>query len=67
MWRNRSDGIPKAMRALLICWWAENTRLSPNCKEVGIKMIGPEEYDEKPTHYLTKSQVHWSFSFLQGL
>ena len=65
--RKRSDGISELVKALVITWWAENTRVSPNRKDVARKRIGPGEYDEKATHYLTESQVTSSFKPAESL
>lgn len=55
--KKREDGIPQVVRVLVLKWWAENTRVSPNRKDVTRKRIGSAEFDDKPTHYLMESQV----------
>ena len=55
--KKRSDGLTEYVKAVVILWWAQNTRVSPNRKEIARKRTGPGEWDEKPTHFLMETQV----------
>ncbi len=47
-----------ATRNAMVQWWIEETHVRPNKSEVTRKRLGPGIYDEKTTHFLTKTQVY---------
>ena len=60
--RKKRPGLSKYIRATVRTWWHQHTRVSPNKKDVTRHRVGPKEYVEHPTHYLTDTQAnHLSF------
>jgi hypothetical protein len=45
----------------MVQWWIEETCVRLNKNEVTRKRLGPWIYDEKATHFLTKTQVYIYF------
>lgn len=39
--KRRTDGIPESVKTFVIKFWAKNTRVSPNRKDITTKHIGP--------------------------
>jgi hypothetical protein len=52
------------MKAIVLSWWAVETCMSPNQKEVGRKILGLHLYEKKPTQYLMETQVIVLFIFV---
>jgi hypothetical protein len=59
--KNKIDVILLATRNAMVQWWIEKTHVRPNKSEVTRKRLGPCIYDEKATHFLTKTQVYIYF------
>lgn len=50
--RGCSDAISDAVKKIITNWWAEETTVSPNRKDIIRKWIAPKLYVEHATHYL---------------
>lgn len=55
--RKKRPGLPAKTKDLVTKWWTEETRVSPNRKEIVQKWTSPNTYDKHCTHYLLESQV----------
>jgi hypothetical protein len=55
--KNKIDGCTTVVKKAAICWWASNTRFSPNKFDVTRKHLEVGVYDEKPTHFPIKTHV----------
>jgi hypothetical protein len=55
--RTRTDGVGEAVKEVVIMWWIQETRVSPNRKQVARRRIAAGVYDEKPLHFLMEPQV----------
>lgn len=53
----RQDGLPELVKETIKTYWHEQTRVSPNKKDIVRKRIGVRLYESHPTHYLTDTQV----------
>ena len=42
---------------LVVKWWTQETRVSPNRKDTVQKWISPKTYETHCTHYLLETQV----------
>jgi hypothetical protein len=51
-------------KAIMLSWWAVETCMSPNHKEVGRKILGLHLYEKKPTQYLMETHVIVLFIFV---
>jgi hypothetical protein len=56
--RKKQPGLSEYIRSTVRMWWHQHTRVSPNKKDVTRHCVGPKEYDEHPTHYLTDTQAN---------
>ena len=62
IWQTRVDGMGEAVKDVVIMWWIQETRVSPNRKQVAHLRIAVGVYDEKPLHFLMEAQVsHFVF------
>jgi hypothetical protein len=60
--RTRIDGMGEAVKDVVIMWWIQETRVSPNRKQVARLRIAARVYDEKPLYFLMEAQVsHFAF------
>ena len=55
--KRRSDVLDEDTKAVVLLWWACETRNTPNRKEVVRKRLLDGTIDTKPTQYLMESQV----------
>jgi len=55
--KKRRDALPQAVIDTVLCWWEEETRVSPCKKDVRRKRIGAIEYISHATHWLEESQL----------
>lgn len=55
--RSKRVGLTEYVKEQVHLWWNQNTRVSPNKKDVTRKRIGPKEYVEHATQYLVDTQV----------
>lgn len=55
--KTRSDKLSEEDKALVVRFWTENTRVSPNLKDVRRQWIAPKVYREHITHLLEMTQV----------
>ena len=55
--RKRQGGISDAVRFAVTTWWTEETRVSPNRKDIRRKRLGCNLYDTHPVHLLMETQV----------
>ena len=55
--KQRSNVLDEDTKAVVLLWWACETRNSPNRKEVVQKRLEDGVIDTKPTQYLMESQV----------
>jgi hypothetical protein len=62
MRNKRGGGILDSVKAAVILWWTEETRVSPNVKDVYRKRLGRNMYDTYPAHLLQESQVSSPFT-----
>jgi hypothetical protein len=67
----RTDGMEEPVKEVVILWWIQETRVSPNRKQVARRRIVVGVYDEKPLHFLIEPQVRnsgftLSFQLLDG-
>lgn len=67
--RQRREGLSAEVKATVIAWWSNETKVSPNKKDVVRHRIGRKEWlPPHPTHYLCESQVYnyllWLLYFL---
>ena len=53
--KRRADVLDEDTKAVVLMWWACETRNSPNRKEVVRKRLGNSVIDTKPTQYLMES------------
>lgn len=53
----RKDALPEETKLLVSAFWARNTRVSPNRKDVVRHRIGAKQYETHPAHLLEVSQV----------
>jgi hypothetical protein len=56
----RIDAIPTETYKLVTDFWTDNTRVSPNRKDVMRKRVGAHEWTTHPSHHLMESQVRYS-------
>ena len=56
--RKRQGGISEAVRFVVTTWWTQETRVSPNPKDIRRKRLGRNAYDTHPVHLLMETQVH---------
>ena len=60
--RTRVDGVGDMVKDVVIMWWVQEMRVSPNRKQVARFRIAAGVYDEKPLHFLMEAQVsHFAF------
>jgi hypothetical protein len=50
--KKRSDGLFETIKIIVIQWWAHNTCVNPNRKQITRKRNNCGEWNEKPTHSL---------------
>lgn len=56
--RQNREGLPADVKATVVAWWSNQTKVSPNKKDVVRHRIGRKEWlPAHPTHYLCESQV----------
>ena len=55
--RKKRPGLSDESKDLMLKWWTEETRVSPNRKDIVQKWMSPNTYDQHCTHYLLESQV----------
>jgi hypothetical protein len=55
--KDRAGSIPSEVQSIVILWWTQETRVSPNRKDIRRKRLGRRSYDEHPTHLLLETQV----------
>jgi hypothetical protein len=49
--------VGEAVKEVVIMWWIQETRVSPNRKQVARRRIVAGVYNEKPLHFLMEPQV----------
>lgn len=59
--RKKRPGVPEAVKEVVIKWWTEETRVSPNRKEIVQKWLCRNTYAKHCTHYLLQTQVQVQF------
>ena len=62
--RKREGGIPDAVKSVVTIWWTEETRVSPNRKDIRRKRLGRNVYDTHPAHLLMETQVPFPYRLL---
>jgi hypothetical protein len=55
--KQRCDKCTNDAKLVAISWWALETKVSPNKQDVTKQRLDVKIYDEKPTHYLLKTQI----------
>ena len=55
--RKRRPGVPNEVKEVVSKWWTEQTRVSPNRKEIVQKWISRNVKEQHCTHYLLETQV----------
>lgn len=55
--RKREGGIPDAVKLVVTTWWTEESRVSPNRKDIRRKRLGRNVYDTHAAHLLLETQV----------
>jgi hypothetical protein len=55
-----SDAISEIVKQTVIRWWIENTRVSPNVKDVIHHLISTNNWEKHVIHFLQESQVFLS-------
>ena len=55
--KTRSDSLAENVKTLVEQWWAEETTVSPNRKDVVTFHEGPRQWISHATHFLQVSQV----------
>lgn len=55
--RKRRPGVPNEVKDVVSKWWTEETRVSPNRKEIVQKWISRNVKEQHCTHYLLETQV----------
>jgi hypothetical protein len=53
--RKKRPGLPNAVKELVLKWWTEETRVSPNRKEIVQKWISRNVREQHCTHYLLET------------
>ena len=53
--RKKRPGLSDESKDLVLKWWTEETRVSPNRKDIVQKWMSPNTYDQHCTHYLFES------------
>lgn len=53
--KKREGGISEAVKFALTTWWTEETRVSPNRKDIRRKRLGHNAYDTHPAHLLMET------------
>jgi hypothetical protein len=56
--RKKRPGVPNEVKELVLKWWTEETRVSPNRKEIVQKWISRNVKEQHCTHYLLETQVN---------
>lgn len=54
------------MKVIVLSWWATETRMNSNWKDVVRKKVAPHVYKKKPTQYFMETQLFFiilTFSF----
>jgi hypothetical protein len=51
-------------KATFLSWWASETHMSPNKKEVVKRRLTPKVYEEKPAQYPMETQICFIISIL---
>jgi hypothetical protein len=46
---------PESVKAAVILWWTEETRVNPNVKDIQRKCLGCNVYDTHDAHLLLKN------------
>ena len=54
----RADAIPNSVIELVQQYWTENSRVSPNAKDVKFRRLERNVREDHATHYLEESQVN---------
>jgi len=52
-----SDAIIENVKQIVLKWWTEETRVSPNAKDVVRHLITANNWERHATHFLQESQV----------
>ena len=55
--RKRQGGISDDVKEAVRAWWTNETRVSPNRKDIRRKRVGCNVYDRHPAHLLLETQV----------
>ena len=55
--RKRRPGMSEETKDLVVKWWTQETRVSPNRKDTVQKWISPKTYETHCTHYLLETHV----------
>lgn len=55
--RKKRPGVPDDVKVLVVQWWTQETRVSPNRKEIVRKWLRANTYEKHCTHYLLETQV----------
>lgn len=56
----RSDALSEEVKEKVILFWARETRVSPNKKDVVRHRLGPKQHETHPAHLLEISQVRFT-------
>ena len=65
--RKRRPGMSEETKDLVVKWWTQETRVSPNRKDTVQKWISPKTYETHCTHYLLETQVSDADSYIRIL
>lgn len=55
--KKREGGVPEEVKAAVLLWWTEETRVSPRRRDVRRKRLGRNLYDTHAAQLLLESQV----------
>jgi len=55
--KKREGGITDAVKVVVTTWWTEESRVSPNRKDIRRLRLGRNVYDTHPAHLLMETQV----------
>ena len=64
--KKREGGIPHEVKLSVTTWWTEETRVSPNRKDIWRKHLGRNLYDTHLAHLLLETQVPYSILVVGG-
>ena len=58
----KKDALSPIVKAKVIQWWTEETRVSPNFKDVVHSLVARNTREKHAKHFLEESQVHFPYA-----